>query len=218
MSIYSIYKSTNKINGKTYIGFDSNWPQRKQQHNRYCFNKNSGSYSCFFHNALRKYGIDNFEWEVIYQSKDGQHCLKKMETHFIEQYNTFNDGYNMTLGGEGVLGYKLSEESKNKISISKKGTKASLETKKLFSEQRMGKNNPMFGKPNSGYKHTKEHKKYIANKLSKEWLITDLHDKQYTIKNLQKFCRENKLSQSSMVLVSQGKQNNHKGWKCIKLD
>ena len=105
MNIYSIYKATNKLNGKVYIGFDSNWPQRMWEHK--CpvnFNK---KYK--FYNALRKYGLDGFEWNVIYQSLDRKHCLHVMEPYFINEYNSLKKGYNSTLGGEGMFGYKHTE-------------------------------------------------------------------------------------------------------------
>jgi group I intron endonuclease len=97
MKIYSIYKVTNKVNGKLYIGFDSNWPNRKINHK----SKAKIGSNRHFHNAIRKYGWDNFEWEVICQSLDGEYLLKVMEPYFIKYYNTFNNGYNYTLGGEG---------------------------------------------------------------------------------------------------------------------
>jgi group I intron endonuclease len=123
MIIYSIYKAVNKINGKCYIGFDSNWPNRKKRHLKDSFSENSRAYNDVFHKAIRKYGRENFEWEVIYQSKDGAYCKNIMENFFVLQFNSFINsensvGYNMTLGGEGMLGFKHSEESKLKNSKS----------------------------------------------------------------------------------------------------
>ena len=112
MNIYSIYKATNKINGKCYIGFDSNWPQRKWEH------KSPVNYNkkYKFYNAIRKYGLDNFEWEVIYQSKDKDYTLKAMETYFINVYDSFHNGYNSTLGGEGQFGTKHSKKQTQSVS------------------------------------------------------------------------------------------------------
>jgi group I intron endonuclease len=218
MGIYTIYKATNKINGKSYVGFDSKWPRRKKQHEKSSFNKNNSAYTGKFHYAIRKYGIINFDWEIIYQSKDGNHCLTEMEFYFIKEYNTFNNGYNMTFGGDGVLGYIMSEKSKQKISKNRKGKKQSEELKKRRSVMMLGKNNPMFGKTNKGYKHTEEHKKYITEKNSNDWTLINPQGKKYHIKNLRRFCLDNNLCQSSMIFVSQGKQLNHKGWKCSKKD
>jgi len=103
MIIYSIYKATNIINGKSYIGFDSHWPKRKFEHKSAAirdtrYNK--------FYNAIKKYGWKSFVWEVIYQSIDRDHCLNIMESYFIAEYNTLSDGYNSTKGGESGLGNK----------------------------------------------------------------------------------------------------------------
>jgi group I intron endonuclease len=123
MIIYSIYKAVNQINGKVYIGFDSNWPNRKKRHLKDARSKNSVAYNDIFHKAIRKYGQENFIWEIIYQSIDGEHCKDNMENYFIVENHSFinfeySNGYNMTLGGDGMLGFKHSEKSKLKNSIS----------------------------------------------------------------------------------------------------
>jgi group I intron endonuclease len=114
MIIYSIYKVVNKVNGKVYIGFDSAWPSRQKTH---YYKSNSNKSSHFqLHHAIRKYGWESFDWEVIYQSKDREHTLKIMEPLFIEQYNSFESGYNQTLGGEGTFGKLQSEKNKKFLS------------------------------------------------------------------------------------------------------
>lgn len=95
----TIYKATNKINGKSYVGFDSDWPKRKKRHKI-----NSNYASGKFYSAIRKYGWNNFVWEIIYQSDDKFHTLNMMEPYFIKEYNTYYEGYNMTKGGEGCFG------------------------------------------------------------------------------------------------------------------
>lgn len=122
MNIYAtIYRCVNIITNESYIGYDSNWPARKTKHLYDYLNKKSPSYKCHFYKALRKYGIENFRWEILYQSWDKNYCLNKMEPYFIKEYNTFNEGYNMTGGGEGTLGKKSwlgkkhSEKTKEKI-------------------------------------------------------------------------------------------------------
>ncbi len=124
MKIYTIYRATNKINNKSYIGFDSNWPMRRNKH-KHDYKKSNLK----FYNAIKKHGWDNFEWSVLYQSLDGQYCLKVMEPFFIEEYDSFNKGYNLTLGGEGVLGYTHSEERKLKCSVPSIGRKHSEDEK-----------------------------------------------------------------------------------------
>ena len=122
--IYTIYKATNLINNKAYIGFDSNWPTRKGSHLR-CAAKDGYTHIAFY-NAIRKYGALNFQWEVIYQSTDGEHTLTIMEPFFINEFNSFlyadhSMGYNMTLGGEGSLGRVQLASSIEKIRDSQLG-------------------------------------------------------------------------------------------------
>lgn len=122
MSIYSIYKITNQVNNKSYIGFTNKKPhERLQKHYKTAFKDNS---QYLIHRALRKYGKENFLFEVIYQSHDGNYTLKEMEEKFIRKYNThcvYGYGYNMTYGGNGSLGRVLSEKTKKKIGTSNKG-------------------------------------------------------------------------------------------------
>lgn len=113
MRIYTIYRSTNVVNGKVYVGFDSNWPTRKYAHRCNAFNPNTTDYSCAFHSAIRKYGKDNFIWDLLYQSMDFEHAFHEMESYFIAEYrsNEKPHGYNMTGGGGvGCLGFKHTEE------------------------------------------------------------------------------------------------------------
>lgn len=123
MSIYSIYRVVNVKNSKVYIGFDSNWPNRQKRHIRDSKNLKSKAYNDVFHKAIRKYGEENFVWESIYVSLDGNHCKDVMENYFITEYMSFighdnSNGYNMTLGGDGMLGFKHKESSKLKNSQS----------------------------------------------------------------------------------------------------
>ena len=63
-----------------------------------------------------------------------------------------------------------------------------------------------------GFKQPESQKKAVAEKLSKEWLITDLQGNQFTVKNLQQFCRENNLDQGNLS------RGTHKGWKAVKME
>jgi len=104
-----------------YIGFDSSWPKRKQDH------KSSSKYedNNKFYNAIRKYGWDNFVWEIVYQSTDYAHTLNVMEPYFIVEHNSLVDGYNTDAGGVGGhLGATWWNNGvKNSLSITKPGPK-----------------------------------------------------------------------------------------------
>lgn len=112
-----IYKITNKINSKVYIGQSEDLERRIKSH-KILLNRNA---HCNIHlqNAWNKYKEDNFIFEIIYIANENEN-INLLEQEYISKYQSFNQnyGYNLTTGGEG---YKLSEEIKQKISVSKRG-------------------------------------------------------------------------------------------------
>jgi len=92
-----IYKVINKINGKCYIGKTTkSLESRKQKHLK---NVRKGTATKFY-NAIRKYGVDNFTWEVLDSSTDTE-SLNLLEKKYILECDSFSSGYNMTTGGDG---------------------------------------------------------------------------------------------------------------------
>lgn len=92
-----IYKFTNKINNKIYIGQTTQ--TLEQRVNKHLQQINDGTY---FHRALKKYGIDNFEVEII-ESSIPLIELDKREIYWIKHYDSYylsNKGYNLTKGGQ----------------------------------------------------------------------------------------------------------------------
>jgi hypothetical protein len=111
----TIYKATNILNGRPYIGFDSSWPNRQKEHLRQAFQPKSSSYSTAFHKAIRESKPESFVWEVLYTSDDLEHTLNVMESRFIQEHNShhlYGHGYNMTLGGNGSVIHSLIEIEK----------------------------------------------------------------------------------------------------------
>lgn len=111
-----IYKATNTINGKSYIGFAIDLNNRKKEHHK----KAKGDYRKeYFHHAIAKHGAEAFHWEVIKED-----ATLEDEIRLIEEHQTFwemGKGYNLTKGGEGKLGYVVSEETKEKLRIAHTG-------------------------------------------------------------------------------------------------
>ncbi len=134
-----IYKATNCINKKLYIGKTVRELQvRTNRHFQDAFFTDSNT---FFHRAIRKYGRENFTWEIIDQAEDKEE-LNEKEKYWIQHYNSFikfenSNGYNMTIGGDGASGEfhpfynrQVPEDIRQKISVKLKG-------------RYMGKDNPM---------------------------------------------------------------------------
>lgn len=130
-----IYKTTNLINGKFYVGQDSN---------------NNPEYygsGTAFKLALKKYGKENFSKEIL-EVCSTQEQLNEREKYWIKETRAIELGYNLAEGGFGVS--NMSDEIKQKISKSKKGKKLSEEARKNMS------------KANKGRKHTEETKRKLS--------------------------------------------------------
>lgn len=100
-----IYKITNKINNKVYIGLTTQTVEtRWKQHIQTAFSENHPDSQTIFKKAIRKYGPDNFKIEVIDEANNLED-LKKLEQYWIKYYNSYIgwdncQGYNSTYGGD----------------------------------------------------------------------------------------------------------------------
>ena len=95
-----IYKVTNKLNNKIYIGQTiQNLSERKAKH---YYKARQKEYDTHFINALRKYPEESFIWEIIDQA-NSQEELDSKEKYWIQYYNSINDGYNTKDGGETII-------------------------------------------------------------------------------------------------------------------
>jgi len=119
-----IYKITNIINNKIYVGSAINLNKRKKKH-LYDL-KHNIHHSIHLQRAWGKYGEDNFSFEVIEYIED-KDILKEREQYWIDTLNVcdINYGYNILPTAGNSLGYKMSEEGKRKIRDSSRGEKNS---------------------------------------------------------------------------------------------
>lgn len=111
LNIGYIYKITNLINQKVYIGQTSKpYNTRWNEHKSYAFNENKESYNYPLYKAFRKYGIENFKFEVVEECEIKD--LDDKEIFYIEKYSSSNNkyGYNQSLGGKGFRLHNLNEE------------------------------------------------------------------------------------------------------------
>lgn len=153
-----IYLITNKINNKQYIGqtICNDIETRWKQHKRSC----KYSLGRYILSAYKKYGIENFKFQIICICFD-EDC-NKYEEEYIKKYNTLSpNGYNLTEGGKNA---KHTEETRKLISAGLKSVVANPEWGKRISERQ------------SGEKHfnycghlSEEHKKKIGEKSKNYW-------------------------------------------------
>ena len=120
-----IYKATNLINGKCYIGQTTLTLRGRINEHKKAAKVNKYP-SIVFHKAIRKHGIENFKWEILCEC-DSKNILNIRETMKIiveHSYISEGMGYNLTYGGEGTFGYKHTNDTKEKIRCRNKGKEA----------------------------------------------------------------------------------------------
>lgn len=143
-----IYKIINLVNNKVYIGSAVDINERFGEHkNMLIKNKH---HSIKLQRSFNKHGIHNFKFEIIEKCEPIKKTMFEQEQHYIDLYDSYNNGYNCTKKAGSSLGIKLSEETRIKISNSHLGQKCSDETKNKISKRHKGR------------KFSKEHKLKIS--------------------------------------------------------
>lgn len=109
-----IYCYTNLVNNKKYIGQTINPKQRFNQHKSSAFNENDNEYNSPLHRAFRKYGYENFKYDILIENEDIE-VLNELEIYFIKKYNSqIPNGYNIEPGGKNCSKPKT-QEHKEKL-------------------------------------------------------------------------------------------------------
>ena len=235
-----IYKITNIINNKVYIGKDT---------------KNNPNYfgsGLLIKRSIQKYGKENFLKEVI-DNCDSAIELSTKESYWINYYNSITpNGYNISKGGDGGDTYtnhpNKEEYSKNKSIASKKmwenedyrknfikthtGIKKSEETKKKISLS--NKNKPKSDNHKKSlsiawerrkieHPHTKETLEKMKNSMlgknaKNTYKLIDPNNNEFFVKNIRQFAKDNNLQHTLLFKVFSGERKHHKGWTGKKLN
>ena len=111
-----IYCYTNLINNKKYIGQTINPELRYSAHKSNYKNPNNNEYNSLLHQAFRKYGFENFKYEILAQDIEDINILNDLEIYYIKYYNTqIPNGYNIEGGGKNSSKPKTLEHRKKEI-------------------------------------------------------------------------------------------------------
>lgn len=175
-----VYLFTNKINGKKYVGQTIDSESRYKQHNSTALrNDGSPDYNVPFHNAIRKYGFENFTFEILCSDLTKEE-MDYWEIYYIKYYDTLvknGKGYNVSSGGSNGNNFagktdEEMEEIKRKIGIKSKGRQANLghkhseETKEIISSKAKERFKDKTKHPMYGKKHSDESK--VKNSMSRK--------------------------------------------------
>lgn len=107
-----IYCFTNLINNKKYVGqtINSNNDRYKNHKSSYQ-NENSNEYDSILHRAFRKYGFENFSYEILIDDIEDIELLNELETYYIKKFNSLvPNGYNIEEGGKNCKKPKTQEQ------------------------------------------------------------------------------------------------------------
>jgi len=166
-----VYISAKIDNRKSYIGQTIKDLGHRMRAHKTKANRGEGNH---FHNAIRKYGWDNFEWRIVYENVPIEQ-LNNMERWTIANYDTYKNGYNSTEGGEdNPMNNPETRKKHNSITQSD-------EFRTKMAKINSGENNPNFGKHPSqeilnkmsgenhhmyGKHHSDEHNQMMREKMS----------------------------------------------------
>jgi len=146
-----VYLIENTQNGKGYVGITTKPLSERWRYHVHA----SKSAKTLLAKAIRKYGTDTFKMKTI-EKCDSEVSLRKRETFWIEKLETFvkQGGYNMTLGGDGIFGYRHTDEAKAAMSRARMGKKLSPAhckaiSKGLLAADLPGNGGRPFGTPQS---------------------------------------------------------------------
>lgn len=125
--IFFIYQYTNKINNKKYVGQTNNFQRRLNEHKSCSFNPKSVNYDDKIHQAIRKYGLSNFDIEVleVINNADNYELVNEREAYWIKEKESLITqwGYNILEGGKNCWRSFLTPDDVNLIkTLIKTGT------------------------------------------------------------------------------------------------
>lgn len=131
-----VYLATNTINGKLYVGVTTSCMKARWQAH---INEAKLKARWILHKAIVKYGADAFTISLL-ELCDNANCLNEAEIRWIAELrsNVRARGYNMTIGGGGTSGHRMTAESRDRMSAAQKGRTFTAEARAKMSASRMG--------------------------------------------------------------------------------
>jgi group I intron endonuclease len=166
-----IYLARNSVNGKVYIGQTiRSLEERKSDHLRQAIKQSRRSH---FHAAIRKYGFEVFEWEILERILVRE-ALSPAECYWIHKYKSTNPrkGYNNTTGGEH---YEHTEQARRNISLAGKGRKLSTGQIDGIRIRMRSPDNPWRGRHHTAESNAKNRAAHVGKKLTPEHIAKCVH-------------------------------------------
>lgn len=210
----TVYKITNLVSGKIYIGQTRHSLKQRWRHHLHA--ALNGKLNGKLQQAIVKHGKESFTIGSIESGIVSIEELNAREAYYIQVYDTFKNGYNMTTGGDG---YTVSEDTKRKLSL-RNGWKHTEETKTKIGAKAVGRKHSAetkvkISKVLLGNKHSDPS---IFKRINKQRTNTTVHDfihEQYgrVSTNCAMLAKCFGLNNSHVHKVVSGKYTHTKGWR-----
>ncbi len=207
-----VYKIENLINGKVYVGITKNGISGRYPGSSW---KSSSARSRLVKKAMAKYGADNFQIEVIEECDI--ELLAEKEVYYIQILSSFTPyGYNLTTGGEHHK--VVSDETRKKISMSKKGKSSwnkgiTLSLERKLNHSKLMKGRSTWNKGKKTGKMTEDAIKNSARAHNKAVKCFDLHGNLVKVYESLVSTKMDGFAPCQVCLVCKGKAKTHRNYK-----
>jgi len=168
-------------------------------------NKNYITGGKIVNRIIKKYGTGSIDKQIIIKQPMTDNQMNELEIFYINYFNTYNNGLNLTSGGEGKSGYTPTEETRKKLSFANKGKTNSEETRKKLSFSNKGKTKS----EDTRKKLSQSHKDDTVFTFSHPIYGIEICDRHTLIEkyNISKYIYD----------ICIGKRKTYKGWSIINL-
>lgn len=218
-----VYKATNNLNGKIYIGKTVKTLQRRRTEHESTSRKSASPTG--FHGAIRKYGESGFTWEVLHECEVS--LLNDLEVYYIKDLRSsvIGVGYNLTSGGDGAAfgdqNVSKRPEVREKLRVANTGYKHTPESLAVMSH----KSKEFYKNGMSLEQRAKISRGLLSSDLRKPTPTGGDHHRAkgcilispkgvaHVVKGYREFAVENGLDHSAISKLVNGKLLTHKGWK-----
>lgn len=223
-----IYKAINQQNGKIYIGQTKKDLQKRKREHYYTKD------NTHFHHALRKYNKDTFVWSIIEQNIPNE-LLNERERYWIQYYDSYNNGYNMTPGGDNTDALNIwRKEHPELITLMAQAGNQAMREKlaqnpelEFLRKQKAKQATQKYAKTHPKEKYEQGRKAYLLHKEERDKQINEFHKQQskrtlcvetkIIYPSTGEASRQTHISQSNISAVCNGKRKTAGGyhWKYV---
>ena len=209
------YVITNMTNGKKYIGQSIHPKRRFREHK--C-RARTGSVKSKLYNSMRKNGLDKFKFDILDIVIYGHYYADLKERELVSINNSFKNGYNQTIGGDGTNSgkshhmYQKAPWNKGKKCPQLSGSNNANFERPRSEEQKLKQSIAMSGEnhPNYGKSLNEKTKINISKSKEKTWKIFFDNGTDQIVTNLKEWCGVNGYNNSHICSIYKGNRLKHK--------